>query len=191
MAAGHDTSANVLSWGVYIMATRKDIQSKLRKEIEALVAEVPAPTYTEIDKLPYLDHFIKETLRVLSPGLFRYSFLAMSALANRVSSYDAPSPSNGEYDYPGDYDTQGDDLRYRPSRAAAEPKDLGSGCGRNRPHPVGAASGRTAVAVCLRGFLQRPADLRGAPVRVLRDQDYIRRDSPQIPVPQRREAVQS
>ena len=129
MAAGHDTSANVLSWGVYIMATRKDIQSKLRKEIEALVAEVPAPTYTEIDKLPYLDHFIKETLRVLSPGLFRYSFLAMSALANRVSSYDAPSPINGEYDYPGDYNTQGDDLRYRPSRTAAEPKDLGSGCG--------------------------------------------------------------
>ncbi|RYO78864.1 hypothetical protein DL766_010305 [Monosporascus sp. MC13-8B] len=66
MAAGHETSANVLSWGLYIMANRQDIQSKLRDEITALVAQVPEPTYTEIDRLQYLDHFIKESLRVFS-----------------------------------------------------------------------------------------------------------------------------
>ncbi|RYP61314.1 hypothetical protein DL769_007763 [Monosporascus sp. CRB-8-3] len=40
--------------------------SKLRDEITALVAEGPEPTYTEIDRLQYLDHFIKENLRVFS-----------------------------------------------------------------------------------------------------------------------------
>lgn len=68
MSAGHDTSANVLSWGLYIMATRQDIQSKLRDEIAGLVAETPDPTYTEIERLRYLDHFVKEVLRVFSPG---------------------------------------------------------------------------------------------------------------------------
>ncbi|RYP21857.1 hypothetical protein DL767_009176 [Monosporascus sp. MG133] len=67
MAAGHVTSANALSWGLYIMANRQDIQSKLRDEITAFVAQVPEPTYTEIDRLQYLDHFIKETLRVFPP----------------------------------------------------------------------------------------------------------------------------
>ncbi|RYP78528.1 hypothetical protein DL771_000481 [Monosporascus sp. 5C6A] len=68
LAAGHDTSANALSWGLYIMANRQDIQSKLRDEITALVAQVPEPTFTEIDRLKYLDYFIKETLRMFPPG---------------------------------------------------------------------------------------------------------------------------
>ncbi|RYP14875.1 hypothetical protein DL765_006093 [Monosporascus sp. GIB2] len=42
--------------------------SKLRDEITALVAQVPEPTYTEIDHLQYLDHFIKENLRMFSPA---------------------------------------------------------------------------------------------------------------------------
>ncbi|KAK7748419.1 hypothetical protein SLS62_008575 [Diatrype stigma] len=68
MSAGHDTSANVLSWGLYIMATKQDIQSRLRKEIGDMVAEVPDPTYAEIEKLQYLDHFVKEVLRMFSPA---------------------------------------------------------------------------------------------------------------------------
>ncbi|RYP92498.1 hypothetical protein DL770_001364 [Monosporascus sp. CRB-9-2] len=68
MAAGHVTTANALSWALYILANRQDIQSKLRDDITALVAQVPQPTYTEIDRLQYLDHFTKETLRVYSPA---------------------------------------------------------------------------------------------------------------------------
>ncbi|RYP53202.1 hypothetical protein DL768_001795 [Monosporascus sp. mg162] len=68
MAAGHVTTANALSWALYVMANRQDIQSKLRDEITALVAQVPEPTYTEIDRLQYLDHFAKEILRLYSPA---------------------------------------------------------------------------------------------------------------------------
>ena len=51
------------------MATRQEIQAKLRAEIEDLVAKFPEPDFTEIDKLSYLDNFIKETLRVYPPGV--------------------------------------------------------------------------------------------------------------------------
>lgn len=70
MTAGHETSATALSWCLYVMATRQDIQSRLRDEIRALVSEAPNPVYTEIGQLRYLDHFVKETLRVFSPGAF-------------------------------------------------------------------------------------------------------------------------
>ncbi|RYP27267.1 hypothetical protein DL768_011253 [Monosporascus sp. mg162] len=64
MAAGHDTSANILSWSLYILATKQDIQDKLREEMLRELGEVPEPTYAQIEALPYLDNFTRETLRV-------------------------------------------------------------------------------------------------------------------------------
>ncbi|KAI1854249.1 hypothetical protein JX266_001390 [Neoarthrinium moseri] len=65
MAAGHDTSANMLSWSCYIMATNHSIQDRLREEIGSLSAE---PSFVEMDKLPYLENFVKEALRMYSPS---------------------------------------------------------------------------------------------------------------------------
>ncbi|KAK7751740.1 hypothetical protein SLS62_006225 [Diatrype stigma] len=67
MAAGHDTSANILSWAVYIMATKQDIQDKLREEMFRELGQGTTATdlsYAQIEALPYLDNFLRETLRV-------------------------------------------------------------------------------------------------------------------------------
>ncbi|KAL1600452.1 hypothetical protein SLS60_006838 [Paraconiothyrium brasiliense] len=68
MAAGGDTSANTLSWSVYVLAKHQDIQDKLRDEILTLQQTQPDPPYSAIDALPYLDAFIKEILRIYSPA---------------------------------------------------------------------------------------------------------------------------
>lgn len=68
MAAGHDTSANMLSWSCSIMANQQDIQERLRQEICTLEADAP---FAELDKLPYLDGFVKESLRAYPPGTIR------------------------------------------------------------------------------------------------------------------------
>ncbi|CAJ2513250.1 Uu.00g013690.m01.CDS01 [Anthostomella pinea] len=65
MAAGHDTSANMLSWSLYVLATNQDIQEKLRNEVKTLP---DSPSYTELDKLSYLENFCKEILRLYSPS---------------------------------------------------------------------------------------------------------------------------
>lgn len=67
MAAGHDTSANMLSWSCYIMATRQDIQDRLRAELATIS---PDASFAELDKLPYLDAFAKESMRVYSPCMW-------------------------------------------------------------------------------------------------------------------------
>ncbi|KAI1406928.1 cytochrome P450 [Hypoxylon sp. FL1857] len=65
MAAGHDTSANMLSWSLYVMALNPDIQDELRAELSTLSSN---PTYNELDRLPYLEAFSKEVLRIYSPS---------------------------------------------------------------------------------------------------------------------------
>lgn len=72
MVAGHETSANMLSWCLYLMGTRPDLQDKVRKEIMDLVERTPGgePSFAEIDALPYLECFMKESLRVYPPGRY-------------------------------------------------------------------------------------------------------------------------
>ena len=68
MAAGHDTSANILSWSVYIMATKQDLQDRLRAEMFRELGDESEPTYSQIEALPFLDNFLRETLRVYASG---------------------------------------------------------------------------------------------------------------------------
>ncbi|KAI0133833.1 cytochrome P450 [Xylariales sp. AK1849] len=67
VSAGHDTSANMLSWSTYIMATRPEIQDTLRSEIRGLLERSPYPTVAEMKSLHYLTNFIKASLRRYSP----------------------------------------------------------------------------------------------------------------------------
>lgn len=67
MAAGHATSADTISWAVYIMATKIDVQDRLHAEIEDMVSHHPKFGFPEIDALPFLNKFIKESLRLYAP----------------------------------------------------------------------------------------------------------------------------
>jgi len=70
LAGGHETSATTMSWAAYILATRPELQEKLRADIFELVArnsgERPSPV--EVDKLQSLDNFFREILRRFAPG---------------------------------------------------------------------------------------------------------------------------
>ncbi|KAJ4250251.1 hypothetical protein NW762_012066 [Fusarium torreyae] len=68
MVAGHATSADAITWCVYILATRPDIQDKLRTEINHMLARAPHPTYNDINSCTYLENVIKEALRIYAPS---------------------------------------------------------------------------------------------------------------------------
>jgi cytochrome P450 len=72
--AGHETTSTSLSWALYMLAEHPDVQDKLRTEIQHAIPNLDqAPTANQLDKLQYLDHVIKETLRYCSPvaGIMR------------------------------------------------------------------------------------------------------------------------
>jgi len=76
--AGYDTTGNLMTWAMYEMSRNTKIQDKVRKEIDALYAELARDNremnYDDMQKLPYLSRVITETLRLwpsVPNGTFR------------------------------------------------------------------------------------------------------------------------
>ncbi|KAI7905066.1 cytochrome P450 [Cokeromyces recurvatus] len=68
--AGHDTTANALSFAVYFLAKHPDIQQKAREEAIRVLGNEPkdiTPFLEQIKRLVYLNQVIKETLRIFGP----------------------------------------------------------------------------------------------------------------------------
>jgi cytochrome P450 len=66
LIAGHDTSTALLTWALYILSSRPDIQAKTQAEIDATLGENP-PDFARIGQLRYLEQVINETLRLYPP----------------------------------------------------------------------------------------------------------------------------
>ena len=71
LAAGHETTASALAWMMYILAKHPAVQTRLRAEIRAnlpsLSDESQTATAAQVDRLPYLNAVINETLRFIPP----------------------------------------------------------------------------------------------------------------------------
>ncbi|KAL1706309.1 cytochrome P450 [Schizophyllum commune] len=69
LLAGHETTANALSWAFFELAQQPDIQSRLRAEIRSvrISKEAPHLTAEAIQAMPYLNAVVKEILRFHSP----------------------------------------------------------------------------------------------------------------------------
>ncbi|KAK0220055.1 cytochrome P450 [Armillaria fumosa] len=62
MGAGHETTANSLTWTLYELAKRPDLQTKLRHEVTAIGgADFSVASF---ESMPYLQAVMKETLRM-------------------------------------------------------------------------------------------------------------------------------
>ncbi len=70
VVAGHETSANALAWGYYLLALNPDMQIRIRQEIRSVCPEGKLE-FSHLEHLPLLRAHIKETLRLYpSAALF-------------------------------------------------------------------------------------------------------------------------
>ncbi|KAL6709911.1 hypothetical protein ACN47E_000696 [Coniothyrium glycines] len=71
LAAGHETTASAMSWAVYLLCKHPDVQAKLRHELRSELPAILDPSRqissTEIDRLPYLNAVLNETMRLFPP----------------------------------------------------------------------------------------------------------------------------
>jgi cytochrome P450 len=67
MSAGHETTAGALVWAVLSMCLNPDIQDRLRTEIRENIPHSNPPRYEELEKLQYMNSFLKEVLRCFPP----------------------------------------------------------------------------------------------------------------------------
>lgn len=65
--AGHETTANALSWTLYLLSQNPEIEKKLFNEIDTVIGNRP-PTPADFMKLPYTQNIIWESLRIYPPS---------------------------------------------------------------------------------------------------------------------------
>jgi cytochrome P450 len=64
--AGHETTATALTWAFYVLDRNAEVESRLREEIGRVLGH-RSPAFTDLGRLPYLDRFVSEVLRLYPP----------------------------------------------------------------------------------------------------------------------------
>ena len=65
--AGYETSANALSWTLYLLAQHDEVRQKVLAELQAVVPD-RAPGFDDLRQLTYLTQVINESMRLYPPA---------------------------------------------------------------------------------------------------------------------------
>jgi cytochrome P450 len=65
--AGYETTANALSWLFYLLASHPEIESRLHRELSAVLAD-RTPTLEDLPRLKYAEQVIQEAMRLYPPA---------------------------------------------------------------------------------------------------------------------------
>lgn len=67
--AGHETTANALTWALYLISTHPGVEVRLREELDGVLgADHRVPTVEDLPKLTYTKMVVDETLRLYPPA---------------------------------------------------------------------------------------------------------------------------
>jgi cytochrome P450 len=64
--AGHETTANALSWTWYLLSQHPEIEARFHREVDALGNRLPQPD--DLPKLPYTRMILAESMRLYPPA---------------------------------------------------------------------------------------------------------------------------
>jgi cytochrome P450 len=64
LLAGEDTTANTLAWMIYLLSRHPAALARARDEVRAVLGDAGLPVREQLDRLPYIDACMNETMRV-------------------------------------------------------------------------------------------------------------------------------
>ena len=67
IAAGHETTANALTWTFYLLSEHPSVREKLLDELRSVVGN-RTPTLEDMSKLTYMDWVLNESMRLYPPA---------------------------------------------------------------------------------------------------------------------------
>lgn len=112
--AGHETSANAMTWAWYLLSQNPEAEATLHAEIDQVLAGRP-PTVADVPKLPYTEMVVAESLRLYPPV---WTFLRQVVHDTVIGGYQVPA---GAFVFTNTYGIQHDARFYPdPERFAPE-----------------------------------------------------------------------
>lgn len=85
--AGHETTALALSWTWYLLSENRAAESRLHEELSGVLAG-RGPGVADLEKLPYLQAVVSESLRLYPPA---YLLARTSIAPCNIGGYDFPT----------------------------------------------------------------------------------------------------
>lgn len=67
LLAGHETTANALTWTWYLLSQHPDVEAKLHHEIDSLPGD-RLPSVEDLSRLPYAERVVSEAMRLYPPA---------------------------------------------------------------------------------------------------------------------------
>jgi cytochrome P450 len=87
--AGHETTANALTWTWYLLSQHPDVEARLHQELDSILGDRP-PTVADLPSLTYTERVLSESLRMYPPAWI----VGRRALeAHEVDGYTIPAGS--------------------------------------------------------------------------------------------------
>jgi cytochrome P450 len=124
--AGHETTANALSWTWYLLASNPEVEARFHQEVDTVLGG-RRPAFEDLPQLRYAEMVLAESMRLYPPawGLGRRSLLdqALGGVAIPADSLVLMSPYLVQRDprfFPDPL--RFDPLRFTPEAKAARPK---------------------------------------------------------------------
>lgn len=89
--AGHETTALLMTWTLYLLAQYPAVQAQLYEEVVGVMGDDDTLTLENLESLPFTDRVLKETLRMYPPA---WSLLLREAVADiHLDEYVIPKGS--------------------------------------------------------------------------------------------------
>jgi cytochrome P450 len=85
--AGYETTANLLAWTWWLLATHPKAEEKLHQELDATLAG-RAPTMDDLPRLPYTGHILTESLRLYPPA---WGMARLAIEDHEIAGYRVPA----------------------------------------------------------------------------------------------------
>jgi cytochrome P450 len=88
--AGHETTANALTWSITLLARHPDIAARLQSEGRQVLGQ-QLPTVTDLPRLPFALQVFQEALRLYPPV---YAFTRRATISLQLGGYTIPRGSS-------------------------------------------------------------------------------------------------
>jgi len=120
--AGHETTANALTWTWLLLSQNPDAEAKMHEEID-LVLEGRLPTFADVTQLKYTEMVLAESMRLYPPA---WAIGRLATNESRIGGYVVPKKSlvlMSQYVMHRDPRYFAEPLRFDPDRWTAEARE--------------------------------------------------------------------